>query len=314
MTKRFLGALGAVLLLAGGSTALTGAAESGLTIEAKLGTASYGLGSGYGSIWAVQSNSLLRIDVDDNSISKSPIPGKGGTRSIAVGEGAVWLPDGESGSIYKVDPQTNEVVLTIDAHLVLGEGSIGVGAGSVWVMTVGKGKAWVARYSATTGEEQAQIPLRPSGLSVLYAHDAVWVSGSYKNEVYRLDPATNTVAATIKVPGGPRQLAASEDAIWAQSPGKGGAIHRIDPKTNTVVASIDTDTGDDTFASITVGGGMVWAAYHEGFLLEIDPATNTIVSKQAGDDVTAYTIVHSDGSLWLSGYGSTIYRFAPPSP
>ncbi len=319
MTRKFLRPLVAALMLLVPGVSQTIAADGGLVVEAVLDTASYGLASGFGSIWSMQGKDLLRIDAGDNSITKIPIPeSRGGIRSIAIGEDAVWLPDGDQdggeGTIFKIDPATNAIVLTIHAPLILGEGTIGVGAGSIWIMTVGKGKAWLARYSAENGAEQAQIPLRPAGLSVLFAHDAVWVSGSYKNEVYRIDPTTNTLAATIKVPGGPRQLAASADAVWVQCPGSGDLIHRIDPATNEVVASIKTDTGIDTFASLTAGGGTVWATYHEGYLLQIDPATNAIVNRYEGGEVAGYNILHANGSLWLSGYGSTITRIAPPAP
>lgn len=131
-------------------------------------------------------------------------------------------------------------------------------------MSRGGGKAWVGRYSATTGAEEARIPIRASGFSVAYDSDAVWVSGTYRNEVYRIDPATNDLVATLKVDGGPRQLAAEPDVLWVQASGDGGQIHRIDPAASEVVASIATDTGLDDFASAATGGGYLWASYHEG--------------------------------------------------
>ena len=45
-----------------------------LIVEAKLPTASYGLARGFDSLWSMQGSDLLRIDPDDNGITKSPLP------------------------------------------------------------------------------------------------------------------------------------------------------------------------------------------------------------------------------------------------
>jgi YVTN family beta-propeller protein len=307
------------LLLLVGSFVPASAGDGGVAVEARLPTASYGLAAGLDSLWSMQGETLLRIDPTDNSITKISLPDtKGGIRNLVIGEGAVWVPDatndGSGGAIMKVDPATSQVVLTIACDLVVGDARIAVGEGSVWVMRVGGGKAWLARYSTDTGEEQARIPLRPSGFSVLHDETGVWVSGTYKNEVYRIDPATNAVVATIKVPGSPTQLAAGEGSIWVDAPRNGGMIHRIDPATNAIIATIVTDPGIDNFGTITVGGGYVWAIYRDALLLQIDPETNAIVGRYEGQDVAGYNVVYASGSLWLAGYGSQILRITPPAP
>ena len=303
-----------LLLLLTPAVAAETISDDKLVVEAKLPTASYGLASGFDSLWSMQGSDLLRIDPDDNSIAKIAIPrSRSGIRTVAVGEGAVWLPDGNSDAIYKVDPATSQVTLTIPIDLPdASAATIGVGAGSIWVMSRGGGKAWVGRYSAATGAEEARIPVRASGFSVVFEGDAVWVSGTYKNEVYRIDPSTNTLVATLKVAGGPRQLTAGPGILWVQASGDGGQIHRIDPVTNEVVATIATETGLDDFASAATGGGYLWASYHEGFLLQVDPASNAIVRRYEGDLLQGYTIAFVDESIWLAGYGAAIYRITPP--
>jgi streptogramin lyase len=314
--RRLLRASTVAMLMLGLGVAQAGAEAGPPTIEATLPTAAYGLATGFDSIWAMEGTDLLRIDPRDNSIIRIPVPeSKSGIRRIAIGEGAVWLPDGRSGFVFKVDPATNTVMQAIPAGLVdAGDGTIGVGAGSIWVMTVGGGKAWVARYSAATGAEEARIPLKPAGMSIVFDFGSAWVTGTYKNVVYRIDAATNTLTAEIKTPANPRQIASGEGAIWVQSIDGGGFIHRIDPATNSVMASIPTDTTLDAFGSVGVGGGYVWGMYHQGTLLQIDPASNAVVSRYDDKMLAGVTVTYAAGSVWVSGYGSSIYRVAPPKP
>ena len=52
-------------------------------------------------------------------------------RAIAVGEGFVWVANGDDGTVSKFDPVTNEVVDTIKTSNQ--PAGVTVGAGYVWV-------------------------------------------------------------------------------------------------------------------------------------------------------------------------------------
>jgi len=59
------------------------------------------------------------------------------------------------------------------------EGSIGVGEGSVWVLTPERGDRTLTRFDARTGEAEAAIALPWSGTAVLVYEGAVWVSNQH---------------------------------------------------------------------------------------------------------------------------------------
>jgi len=70
---------------------------------------------------------LIRIHPDDNSVTEIPIRGAVGPfadAGMALGEGAVWVPDHGRSMIYKIDPKANQVVREIPAD------SLGGGAGT----------------------------------------------------------------------------------------------------------------------------------------------------------------------------------------
>ena len=135
-------------------------------IEAVIPRFGHFLGAGFGSIWVMSGDKLARIRLADNSVTDIPIEGAGsigglldGT-GLAVGEGAVWVPDVNRQVIYKVDPHTHQVVTRAALGMAGGSGgSIGVGEGALWVIS-GAGKNEMKRYSAETGTEEARYCIR----------------------------------------------------------------------------------------------------------------------------------------------------------
>ena len=288
--------------------------DTELAVEAKFPTTVYWLAYGFDALWGMQRDALVRLDPADNSITKIKIEGyRGRNRGIAVGEGALWIPDTGSHTVFKVDPHSYEVLLTIPVNMapLSHEGSIAVGEGSVWIATLGGGESWLGRYSTETGAEVARIPIPPVAFSVVADYGSIWISGSFRHEVYRIDPATNAIVATIPVPGLPKHMTSGEGALWVASQ-ETGVIHRIDPATNTVVATFETGIREEARGDITTGGGYVWATFRRLPVVQIDPRTNMVVRTYAGLSVAGDAIRFGDGSLWTAGWGSTIYRIAPP--
>jgi virginiamycin B lyase len=174
-----------------------------VTIEATIPRAGDFLGFGFDSLWMMNGTKLLRINPSDNSVTEIPIGGAVGRyRGIAIGGDAVWVPDTGSDTIYKIDPQKNQVILKMAAELGYSEGSIGVGADSVWAIT-GLDAKQLTRYDAQTGRDLAKLALPAQSSGVIFDFDAVWITASVSNELYRVDPATNRITATISLNSGP---------------------------------------------------------------------------------------------------------------
>jgi len=96
---------------------------------------------------------------------------------------------------------------------------------------------------------------------------AVWATSLGK--VFRIDPDTLTIVATIPVPG-PGLVEAGEGAVWVYSRQKD--LVRIDPETNRITATIPVDM---FLFSIATGGGAVWGAFGPK-VIRINPLTNKI--------------------------------------
>jgi YVTN family beta-propeller protein len=132
----------------------------------------------------------------------------------------------------------------------------------------------------TRGSVVATIPVGQWPWKMAAGAGSLWVPNSNDGSVSRIDPATNTVSATIEVasPGNNTAdaIAADDTAVWVSAVSGTFKLVRIDPATNQVVASITTD---GRINEIAVGHGAVWCLSYDGnYLLRIDPATNTVVA------------------------------------
>jgi YVTN family beta-propeller protein len=164
------------------------------------------------------------------------------------------------------------------------------------------GTSTTPRAPATTAPPGSVAPVQPSpvvatiatgGFSYGMAAGAggLWVAGS--DEVTRIDPATDTVAAKIPVGAtgsGPAAVAVGAGAVWAPV-AVPGALWGIDPEHNKVVARIPL--GGPLAGSISVSAtrDTVWVACGAevgagspasgGRLLRIDPRRKRVVAEIA---------------------------------
>jgi DNA-binding beta-propeller fold protein YncE len=289
-----------------------------LKVQAKIARRGDFIAFGFGSVWMMSGNRLGRFDPADNSAIDIPIEGAiGPYRGIAIGEGAVWVPDVESKTIYKVDPQTNQVVMRIPADLSDSEGSIGVGAGAVWVVTMAGKKVTskdynrdLSRLNASTGVLESTLQLPGRGAAAIFDHGSIWVTGFNKNELYRVDPATNRIIATISLREHPRFLASGEGSVWVVNQGD-GTVQRIDGRSNELVATIETGTAGGG-GDIAVGGGFTWVTSHEWPVIKIDVKSNKLVEKfyaPPNESGMGDAIRYGAGSVWVSG--TSLFRVTP---
>jgi DNA-binding SARP family transcriptional activator/ABC-type branched-subunit amino acid transport system substrate-binding protein len=197
--------------------------------------------------------------------------------SVAVGEGSVWVLDGDDQTVTQIDPETNEVVR------VFGTSSrptdMGVGAGAVWV---GNG---------ASDDDLSEMP----------------------RSVSRIDPASGVVVATIDLPPRPgghisgiggfsrQKIAVTPEAVWVINPDQ--SISRIDPRTNQVVARVKARA-----QVIAAGEGDVWIA-QEGGIAEVDTARNVLFPRIPLGEDTPSGLAVGAGSVWAADpFDGSVWR------
>jgi streptogramin lyase len=131
-------------------------------------------------------------------------------------------------------------------------------------------------------------------------YGSVWVAGHRNGKVYRVDPRTNKVIATLDVPAATCGVfERGAGSMWAMGCPEAGleASYRIDPKTNRVAHS---------YSGITpvIGAGSLWlTSWTRRVVMRVDLATGRVIRqiRKLNIDTTKPFILGGVrfGSVWV---------------
>lgn len=162
------------------------------THEIDLDPGAASVAAGNGLVWVTDSkrNRVLRIDPGtDTVVGETKVGGL--PQYLAVDSNGVWVLNQLEGTVMQLDPESGELIRTIEADMAGAGGSITVGQGSVWVrgtLTLlkqidSKTGAVVAQYGPDTGNGDA---LAADGVLWVSAFKPGHGSGPGSGVVYRL--------------------------------------------------------------------------------------------------------------------------------
>jgi virginiamycin B lyase len=169
------------------------------------------------------------------------------------------------------------VPVTADETIAV-EGPIAMVADSaaLWVMGAGRIDRLDPGVNAVTGS----VTLGPTtdlynGLAVNEA--GLWATDSDAAVIYRVDPETLTLAASIPAGQSPKGVLATAAGVWVADV-HGGAVLRIDPATNKVVATTTVGpTGNSGPNWLAEGLDSIWVGIpNNTTIARIDPVTNKV--------------------------------------
>jgi YVTN family beta-propeller protein len=219
-----------------------------------------GITYGAGSIWVANRNSgsVTRVNPKTNKAAKKRIKVGLSPYALAYGAGSIWVSNESSGTVSRINPRRNKVVKTIR----VGGGPNGLVAafGSIWATDYQLGH--VIRIDPARNKVTARLALDHADWITPTA-DALWIS-SETNNVYRLDPQTLQITASVPVGQNPLASTLLGNELW---------VPNIDSNT---VSVIDTTTATVT-RTIPVGPQPI------------------AVVQQAGD---AWVTSAGDGDVW----------------
>ena len=196
-----------------------------------------------------------------------PCPVSGGVADVAVGRDAVWTGGDRRGvaRVVRIDPRTNQVVATVP--VASQPSRLAVTDDAVWVTSLVGGTVTRIdpRTNRVVGHHRDRRPGRsrwPPTTGRCGSPDPL------DTLVRRIDPATNTVEATLRV-AQPQGVAIGFGAVWVPSQrARRGAAHR--PAGPPAEAGRIPVAGEPAF--IAVGTDAVWVGNTDGTVQRIDPA------------------------------------------
>jgi streptogramin lyase len=264
--------------------------------------------AGSGRVWftAFRDSSLWQLDPVSGALAR--LENVGRPHDVMIHRGSAWVaangPAFFGGNVTKYDAATGGREDGTDLLTC----ALASGSGGVWVAGCpnvqelsGGGPGSSIRILATVPipypAELTSANFRESLVGIAVGEGGVWVLGDPADRrLWRIDPETRRIVATIPLDFAPRSVAAGEGGVWITAQ-LDDEVVRVDPRTNRVTASIPVGRGA---SSVAVGVGSVWVASSiDRTIARIDPRTNEVVATvELGahpEDVTV-----GDGSVWVA--------------
>jgi serine/threonine-protein kinase len=143
------------------------------------------LAVGEGAVWAAVDRFLIQVDPVRNRVKRRIELGN--IDGIAAGEGGVFVIDGLSGTLTKIDPASGKVIGSVD--LAGSPDALAVGGGEVWVLDSDVGT--VQEVDAETLAPGDTVRVGSDETDITFGAGAVWLADGTGNSFTRIDPVTH---------------------------------------------------------------------------------------------------------------------------
>jgi DNA-binding beta-propeller fold protein YncE len=262
---------------------------AGSPAATQIGSPTFGLATGGGSVWVggLGSGDVIRIDPATGKIVKRITVGAR-VFNLAAAPGAVWAIDNALSTAVRIDTKTGSVTTRVPVGFQPYD--IEWGFGSAWVANAGDGTVW--RITNGTVVKKIKVGTEPNGLTAY--RGALWVSDHTLGKVVRIDPATNTITATLHVAGAD-WITGLGDSIYVSQ--ETNQISRISVRTLKV-------TGVARVARNPLGSAIVgkrlWVPCIDANAIDVvDPATMKVVAHKttAGGPIA---VLSAFGHTWVT--------------
>ncbi len=297
---------------------------------------------GNGAVWVVASDGmaaggeLLGLDPDTgDAIARIPMPSvpgwEFGGAGVTSGLDSVWITTGAQAPhtptvVYRIDPETNSLVETID----VGAGSaadIWVDDTGIWVVTFGDsvGHMWLYHLDAITHEvlSQTSIPANWSN-TVVGAGGWIWVLGNTDDSdgappgtLFRINPVTGDIEDQFDPePHHSFFVSVSGDRLWFF---KSDGLYALDASTGSEIVG-PVDLPGQLAGLVADGVGGVWVisgsggettrkgVWHVSASGIVDQRSDENPGKDADGIAAAFD--PATMSVWIVHYEDTVSRLA----
>jgi hypothetical protein len=219
--------------------------------EPRFNARSTAIAAGFGSVWSLTSDALVRIDPTSNSVVESvpvTIP-----HALAVGEGAVWVVSGPGQvKVLKIDPSTMRANPFVD--LGTSVGAIGVSAGYVWLVRFSEGGG-LDRIDPTSGAV-TELQVGYNDRFLVTTPRWLWLINTGSGQ--RINPATGRAVdqRSKRKANGSIGASYSHGTVWINS----GTAIGIDAESGAVIERVPAFTGTKWWwtGGIAQLGQRVW--------------------------------------------------------
>jgi streptogramin lyase len=262
---------------------------AGPSAATPIGSPTFGLAAGGGSVWVggLGSGDVIRVDPASGKVLARLTVGAR-VFNLAAAPGAVWAIDNALSTAVRIDTKTAKVTTRVPVGFQPYD--IEWGFGSAWVANAGDGTVW--RITSGKVVKKIRVGTEPNGLTAY--RGALWVSDHTLGKVVRIDPATNTISGTVKLPGAD-WVTGLGDSIYVSQ--ETNVVSRVSVKTLKVTAV--AKVARNPLGSAIVGSKLWVPCIDANQIVVVDPATMRVVGHKpaAGGPIA---VLSAFGHVWVS--------------
>jgi glutamine cyclotransferase len=255
----------------------------------ELGTTTYGLAAGSGSVWVggLGSGDVIRIDPATGKVLKRVTVGAR-VFNLAAAPGVVWAVDNALSTAVRVDTRTAKVTARVPVGFQPYD--IEWGFGSAWVANAGDGTVW--RITNGKVVKKLKVGAEPNGLTAY--RGAVWVSDHTLGKVVRIDPRTNRITGTVRLPGAD-WITGLGDSIYVSQ--ETNQVSRVSVRTLKVTGV--AKVARNPLGSTIVGNRLWVPCIDANQIVVVDPSTMRVLARKpaAGGPIV---VLSAFGHQWVS--------------
>jgi len=254
------------------------------------------------TVWAAGDGAILRIDAATNEVERLPAPTQSDDTTMAFADDGLWVTRWDGQHLYRLDPNTGKVLLSVDVPKPVTIAFIGE---DLWVgLENARKMVLVDRKTGVLGRSVDVGAYGRAGLGDL------WFASDHSTTIKRVDPASGSVKATIEGKGEDNCAISGEfpDNVWLSCFGRdvrSRSASRIDPATNTVavVATVPPSHG----GQVAIIDGEAWfvdvfddaSGNPFGGLLRLDPSTGAVDRFVSIGPADPNAPVVAAGAIWV---------------
>jgi class 3 adenylate cyclase/streptogramin lyase len=207
------------------------------------------------------------------------------------------LPNIPSNRVGRIDPASGDITAAFDSGSP--PTAVGGGSGSIWVAS--EGSQTITRLDPESGQAGPTVATQGSPSGVVVDDDGtVWVLNQFQGTVVRLDPLNATIADSIGLESGTKDIAVGEGAVWVINEGQ-RALIRIDPhdpQTNIPTPVLGAESFQHAPGGVATGDGFVWVVAGPS-VLKVDPRTGEVTG-EATTRFVGREIAFGEGYVWVT--------------
>ena len=220
--------------------------------------------------------------------------------AMAMSNGSLWVADCKDKTLNRIDLKTAKITAVIATGIAHPDGELNVVAGAGSVWVASDAKGVVARVDPATNSVTASVPVEADTSYLAFGFGSVWSVSLARQTLQKIDPQTNSVVKTTTLGKAPGFLAAGEGAVWVQEQGD-GTLAKIDPVTGEVSGRVKVDA-TLKYGDIDTGDGKVWLRTTAGqTFVVIDPASLAIRAR-VGKAAGSGALRYTPKGVWTSAH------------